>query len=41
MSLYEAVQQTSARAADAFVLALILSFVAIIGVDIYAAARFL
>ena len=41
MSIYEAVHQTSARAADAFVLALILSFLAVIAVDIYAAVQVL
>lgn len=41
MSLYEAVQHSSARVADAFVLALILTFVGIIGLDVYAALHVL
>ena len=41
MSLYEVVHYTSARAADTFVLALILLVFAVVGLDIYAAAHVL
>jgi hypothetical protein len=41
MSIYESVHHSSARAADAFVLALILSVFGILAVDVYAAAHVL